>query len=275
MKGVRMEKGNEIWSNEIIYLMQKRRLELERLISEKQKALERAADGKLRVSRCNNQFQYYLRSEDDVPKWKYVRKSDLDNARVIAQRDYDEKVLEYARKEYVLVLSYLAFARATSLADVYGAFSAGRRVLISPVMESDDEFLRRWNAFSYEPMKIESDIVYETTGGVRVRSKSELMIAHALERNGVAFRYEMPLVLSGKQVRPDFVCLNLRTRKEYVWEHFGMMDNISYANNNVRKIELYGQNGYVLGKNLIATFESSMVPLSTRVVQQMIDEYLL
>ncbi|MFQ6929598.1 MAG: hypothetical protein ACLRR3_00115 [Eubacterium sp.] len=40
----------------------------------------------------------------------------------------------------------------------------------------------------------------------------------------------MPLRLKGYgTVKPDFTVLNKRTRHEYVWEHFGMMDDSIYV----------------------------------------------
>ena len=53
-----------------------------------------------------------------------------------------------------------------------------------------------------------------------------------------------------------------------------MMDNIAYANKNVAKIQEYARNGYVQGKNLIMSFESSQHALSSAVVAQLIGEYL-
>ena len=76
-------------------------------------------------------------------------------------------------------------------------------------------------------------------------------------------------------MRPDFVCLNTRTRMEFIWEHFGMMDDQSYANKNIEKMNLYHQNGYYSGKNMIMTFETSTHPISSRVVTDMIEEYLM
>ena len=97
-----------------------------------------------------------------------------------------------------------------------------------------------------------------------------------LEQNGVSYRYEYPITLNGLgTVRPDFLCLNARTGKEYVWEHFGMMDNVAYANKNINKIQTYEQNGFLAGKNMIMTFEASSTPLSSSVVMRMIEEYLL
>lgn len=54
-----------------------------------------------------------------------------------------------------------------------------------------------------------------------------------------------------------------------------MMDNTEYARNNVEKINKMAANGYVHGQNSIFTFETSILPLNARIIQLMIDKFLL
>ena len=114
-----------------------------------------------------------------------------------------------------------------------------------------------------------------------MRSKSEVIIADALLRSGVPYCYEVPLKLkrigeSGNVTfHPDFLCLNVRTRREFYWEHFGMMDDADYKDNAVGKLNLYAENGFLPGRNLIITMESGVESLDTRVVEKMIKEFLL
>ncbi len=97
-----------------------------------------------------------------------------------------------------------------------------------------------------------------------------------LEQKGIPYRYEYPLHLkSAGKLRPDFLCLNVRKREEFIWEHFGMMDNLEYSNRTIEKIQQYGQNGYIAGKNMIMTFETSQYPVSSILIRKMIEEYLL
>lgn len=112
-----------------------------------------------------------------------------------------------------------------------------------------------------------------------MRSKSEVIIANALKSHDVPYRYEYPIVLEvadedHREFYPNFYCLNLRTRQEYVWEHFGMMDDAEYAERAVQKMSLYSANGYFPGKNLIITMESKSAPLSSQEINRIINEYL-
>ena len=139
----------------------------------------------------------------------------------------------------------------------------------------DEIFVKEWESVSYESSEFMKDFEFYSGKGIKVRSKSELIIANALEQCGVPYRYEYPLYLKGiGTVYPDFTCLNISKRKEIVWEHFGMMDNIAYANKNTAKIHTYNQNGFFPGKNMIMTFETSQNAISSNIIQNMIKEFL-
>ena len=145
--------------------------------------------------------------------------------------------------------------------------------MVEPVLLSDAEFARRWLAVPYKGKGFEAGAPdLRTMNGERVRSKSEVIIADALERSGIPYKYESPRELSdgGVRVYPDFTCLNLRTRKEVLWEHLGMMDNPEYASMAVKKISSYLKNGFVLGVNLIVSMECSEKPLNHTEVRKII-----
>jgi hypothetical protein len=102
------------------------------------------------------------------------------------------------------------------------------------------------------------------------------MIADMLEHYNIPYRYEYPLYLTGLgMVHPDFHCLNVTKRKEMIWEHFGMMDSISYANRNIRKLFYYEKNGYQAGVNMIMTFETSQTALNSNAIRTKIEQFLL
>ena len=183
------------------------------------------------------------------------------------------KKLKILRKR---LYEFLRLYDIDEIEKVYTNLPEARKILVTPIVETKEEFVKKWESVEYEPMEISDNIEFVSVNGVKVRSKSELIISNMLEKNGVCYRYEYPIILKGLgTVRPDFLCLNKRTLKEYVWEHFGMMDNIAYANKNIAKIQTYEQNGFFAGKNMIMTFESSMTPLSSATIKQMIEEYLL
>ena len=98
--------------------------------------------------------------------------------------------------------------------------------------------------------------------GYKVRSKSEVMIIVELIEEKRFFRYEDPLVLSGKIYYPDFTIRNPDNGKTYWYEHFGKMDDPEYAKKAFAKLTDYALHGLIPSVNLIVTFETSDQKLS-------------
>lgn len=119
------------------------------------------------------------------------------------------------------------------------------------------------------------NLIYESEGGLLVRSKAEAAIATRLEQNNLIFRYEPELRLGNKVFYPDFCVLRIRDRKLMYWEHFGKIDDPIYAKKSLRKLETYGDYGYRLGDNLIMTWEDQSAPLNFRQINSHIKDYLL
>ncbi|KAB2943371.1 MAG: ATP-dependent RecD-like DNA helicase [Candidatus Methanoperedens nitroreducens] len=87
-------------------------------------------------------------------------------------------------------------------------------------------------------------LVYEALPELLVRSKGELRITQALASHGVGFAYEKPLIsLDGMSWRlPDFT-FKIK-RREYYWEHLGMLGTIDYDKKVERKRRWYKENGW-------------------------------
>ena len=60
-----------------------------------------------------------------------------------------------------------------------------------------------------------------------------------LYTNQVPFRYECALTLGKTVIYPDFTIRDPSSGKTYYWEHFGMMDQPSYAARTFSKLQLY------------------------------------
>jgi len=104
----------------------------------------------------------------------------------------------------------------------------------------------------------QNELIYLTDSGIRVRSKSERMIADALDKNKIPYRYEAELILGGYRKYPDFVIYRPSDGKVFLWEHFGLMDNEGYQKNTTEKIALYARHGFFPNDNLICTYEHDL-----------------
>ncbi len=228
------------------------------------------------ISKSNGKDQYYW-VDKLTQKRKYAKIKEMGRLKKVAQRDYEMLLKKKLVKIRNDILEFLKLYDIKALENVYIGMADARKKLVTPIIEPLEIYVENWKREIYEPMGFnESASEFFSNNGIRVRSKSELIIANMLEQKGIPYRYEYPLTLKGKgTVRPDFTCLNIRTGKEYIWEHFGMMDNTSYANKNIVKIESYEQSGYFLGKNMIMTFETSQHAISSNIIKAMIEEYLV
>lgn len=207
----------------------------------------------------------------------YLSKKHISKITDCVQREYNEKVLVELDKELVTLKCLEKNYKSGAVEQIYLDMPEAKRMLVEPVISTDDEYVKAWQAVEYEHMGFaEGSPEYYTDKGERVRSKSEVIIANKLFSNGVPYRYEFPIYKDGKVVsNADFLCLNVARRKEYVWEHFGMMDNEDYANSAVKKIANYQKMGYYLGQNMIATFESGICPQNTYLMEDLIKKFLL
>ena len=165
---------------------------------------------------------------------------------------------------------------------LYDALCPARQSLITAATLTDEQYLSQWKNITWQGLPFSPEAPqYDTANGEKVRSKSEVIIADTLARHGIAYRYEFPLRLRQttrnseiSTIYPDFLCLNLRTRTEFYWEHFGLMDDAEYASKSARKLSVYAENNIFIGRNLIITMETQAEPLNTRMIEKIILDFL-
>jgi hypothetical protein len=96
---------------------------------------------------------------------------------------------------------------------------------------------------------------YHSKNGTIVRSKSELIIANALEEYELPYRYDNLLQLVEQKMYPDFIIKNPFTNKTIIWEHFGALNQPDYEQRMTTKMKIYLEQGFVPFHNLIYTSE--------------------
>ena len=208
-------------------------------------------------------------------------------AQSIIQKEYNQKTLPALEAEIACLKKFLTEYKTKSSGSVYEKLSAPRQQLVTPLTLTDEQYADAWLKVEYRHKKLPDDAPpFFTENNEHVRSKSEKIIADALKAAGIPYRYEFPLVMDKNaedpdfpdydfcKLHPDFYCLNLRTRQEFAWEHFGMMDDPEYASRTAEKLQLYAENGFFPGKNLIITMETSKKQLSSKILKVIIQTYL-
>ena len=243
-----------------------------------QDGLKKAPEGQLLVDASRSKPQFFLRKNPTEKKGTYLRISeDAKLIKTLAQKDYEQRLFKIASQGKDRLEKMLRQLPDThELAAAYEQLPNAKKCLVDPFVIGDEEYAQQWQQAEYagnsHPFGAYS---FYTRRGERVRSKSEVIIADSLDAEGVPYRYEQPIYLEGfNPVYPDFTVLNKRTRKEYLWEHLGGMDDSDYRDGAMKKLNNYALAGIFPGQELLLTFESESAPLDTRVVAALIENYL-
>lgn len=260
--------------------------EVSALLKQKQNELLKVPAGSLRISKSGKTIQYYQITKKGDTRGQYIKAKNYKLAKALAQKDYDKKLIASLKKELKFLQRTLRSYKwlensSRSAAQIFAKLNKLRRPLISPVCLPVKDFSELWQSVEY-PRKPFSENIPElyTSQNERVRSKSEIIIADTLHRLNIPYRYEYPLEITTEKglhrtFHPDFICLNLRTRQEFIWEHFGKMDDTEYASGAVQKLKLYEKNEIYPGKNLIISMETSTSPISPKQIEKTARRYLL
>ena len=266
----------EQWHQDFYGLISDRISFLKNRLEVIRKESENYPKGTIRDALCRGSYQYFWRKNTKEKNGSYISSKNMKLAKNLCQKVYYERLTEKIGKELSALLYYKKNVEEGYLLKVFERLSEGKKKMVNPVIGKDKEYVEKWESVEYPSGYFpEGAKDYYTDKHERVHSKSEIIIANMLKANGIPYRYEFPLYIKGiGEKRPDFYCLNVRLRKEIVWEHLGMMEINSYAIDNITKVNGYMANGYYPGENLILTFEASSGQLDTRIVQDLIDKYL-
>lgn len=271
--------------------------EVTRQIPVLEKALQASPEGKLRVSTSRKNMRFYWVTGSGHSSGHYIRRAEEQLVKRLAQKDYDRKALKFLKQEQRLLMKLERYykkgankkKRTSPQEHGLEEFFSGpeellwrqeneaRQPMIKPMVLDTEAFVQEWLSETFEKKAFrDTDTEYYTRSGIRVRSKTELIIAEMLENKGIPFYYEKPLQLKGRGfVHPDFTVLNKKRRKTLYWEHMGMMDDEYYRDHALEKINYYILSGFFPGKELLLTHETATRPIRTGILESIIDQYLL
>lgn len=272
---------------QFIPLVEQRIAQLEQALKNKQHSVKHTPAGLVRIVQNKGSLQFYRRKSQADTQGTYMPRSQDKLAHTLIQNAYDQDAVASIQAELKYLRSFLKIYKNKTTDLVYKKLNPPRRQIVEPLTLDDIQYAEEWLKVEYRHKKFSEDLPpLFTDNNEQVRSKSEVIIANELKSSGVPYRYEFPILMDKNaedpdfpdydfcNLHPDFYCLNLRTRQEYAWEHFGMMDDPKYATQTAEKLALYAQNGFYPGKNLIITMETTKQPLSSRMIKGVIAEYL-
>ncbi len=245
-----------------------------------QPLLQKQVEGKLMVSTSHHYPQYYLRQEREdrtLSKPIYLPRTQIETARDCATREYAEAVEQLVNKRQCQLQKILKDYRDDEIEAVYQNLAPARQELVTPIEIPWEQFVQNWIQEPYTGKGFEDGTpVILTNRGLRVRSKSEKIIADYLDSQGILYRYECPLKMNGYgTVYPDFTILSMKYHKIYYWEHEGRMDDPAYLEKAIRKLNGYAKQGILPGENLILTYETNKTPIDMKIIELFTKQYLL
>ena len=125
------------------------------------------------------------------------------------------------------------------------------------------------------PIKHPEKLRFPAADGTLMRSKSEVIIANLLILNGIPYIYELPIVINGKLLYPDFTILSLIDLKTVIRiEHEGMMDKEFYQNSFLFKVNTFLSADMIPGRDVYFTFDDLHGVIDASPVQDIIDTRL-
>ncbi|MCQ2982128.1 MAG: hypothetical protein MJ178_05190 [Treponemataceae bacterium] len=237
--------------------------------------------GHLRANNTPDGPKYFHVTRIGDTKGRYLRvassPADRKLAESLAHRDYLKQIYRLSRQWDRAITRFLHDAPDILIKDI-SADNPARRALVQPIAfeMTDEEYIRNWlsKPAGNLPFHAGAPVIY-TDQGQRVRSKSEKIIADKLNQLHIPYRYEVPLRLKDRQgrsiiIHPDFTILNVATRQEMYFEHFGLMNDEKYRTTAFEKLAAYQRSGYYPGHRLLCTFEGTDAPLDSRSLEQML-----
>lgn len=247
---------------------------LQQQIDSIQRKLSIFPDGKLICSHNGKRCKWYI---SDGHTKTHIPRKERQLAEQLAAKKYLSLHLEDLSQEKRAIDFYLRHHLPDSRkAENLLTEIPGYQELLSPFFSTKSQKLMNWMHSPYERnTKYPEQLIHKASSGNYVRSKSEAMIDMFLYTNQIPFRYECALHLGDTILFPDFTIRHPETDKLYYWEHLGKMDDPVYRKNAFSKLELYASYGIIPSIQLITTYETKENPLSSEVIEKIIEYYFL
>lgn len=134
--------------DEIKRKLSERQKYLVQLKKEKFNTIKNAPEGKLRISCHGNRTQYYQRNNSKDINGSYIK--DKNHAKVLAQKEYDKKIISLAEKELYVINKFLDNYPKENIEEFYKTLHIERQKLILPVVEPVEQFVEKWKKEEYQ-----------------------------------------------------------------------------------------------------------------------------
>lgn len=232
--------------------------------------------GTLIINKRGDKSYYYQNYYDEYGKRHRIPISDkIDLIKNLAQKNYNMRLKENIDNLIVSIDNLQKSLVDNDIYKLYKNLNEKRKILVDPIIFNYNDEIQKWYDYQNDSMDFYQNRNILTNRGEMVRSKSEKIIADKLYDSNIFYIYEKQVVLEdGVRMTPDFTFID-EVGGEIYWEHFGLMDDLSYFNRTIDKFSLYAKNNIHIGKNLIFTMETSKKVIDINLVSVLIEDFLL
>ena len=231
-----------------------------------------------KVINGNAYFYQLIKDEFGITKQKYLSSKGNDFVSAIKRRHFVEKSLTLLNNDIKALDTFLSRFNPYDAAEVTLTLPEVYQNL--PKKDSYDKH-ENFSELSWQDIPYKKNEAYPeglinySADGVKVRSKSEALIASILEKKNIPFRYEAELRLGDHLYYPDFTILKPSDGEIIYWEHFGMNNNVQYSISMEQKLILYTRYSIIPWENLIITFDSKNGSIDTQIIQRILQAFIL
>lgn len=202
-------------------------------------------------------------SNDTDKIFALVRKQYINKALALVEKDI--KVLEMAIKHYVDIDEESVMEK---FLEKHPELSAG----IMHGHQRDEEWAE---AYDRQEDFFAEERKHTSLRGEAMLSKNELYIASRLDHYGIPYRYECDIPHPDTDRVPDFTIRRPRDGKIIYWEHLGLTGDDSYMKGNELKFVEYADIEIVPWDNLIVTYDTPDGGIDGKIIEAMIQGWLL
>ena len=260
-------------------------LEYRKLERQQRNELKRLPPGQLTIRRNHGAINYIQLLPAEIAKSdeksssapKRIRRGitrNQDMIRALARKRYLQESLALLEKNIPALKKFIAAHEAPTPDNLLKKISSNfdqlpPEMFLPRLQARNDWACADYRRSTYNP----KGKIHMTGRGLRVRSKSEVIIAEKLDAFGVPFRYEQMLYIENYSFSPDFVMLQGEELK--YWEHCGLVNDPAYMKRHKWKLNMYEKAGIVPWRNLIITYDDANGTIDSRIIEAEIKNKLL
>lgn len=220
--------------------------------------LKQSPDGGFREEFHDGKYYYVQDYYKKRKRYRHSLTRDEETLKALIRKEINKKELAVLRanKEVMdYALPRLSeFSTDKAVAELMAKYPhlPEKTILDAITPEEADEWAAVYERSTFKPEELKQI----TSRGLKVRSKSEVLIAEKLYQYNLPFRYEQVLHCNGLTLVPDFI-IRRPDGKLFYWEHQGLTSDKTYIERQFKKAQLYASMNIVPWDNYIVTYDST------------------